>query len=81
MPDPYRLAVSLAKPVAAGDMAPGHAHAALICAAVQHERDTGRPAPGTHRLLRFMYRDHLRREQMRLAIADMHARWEAKRHG
>lgn len=74
MGSPYALAYSLAAPVAAGLLLAAEAQAALLVAALREERKTGRPAPGIHRLLHFMFRQRLEQERTRLAVEAMRER-------
>lgn len=76
--NPYGLPAELARPVARGLLGEGHAISALLIAALQRERVTPFGAADTYRGLRHLYRLHLERERMTRAIADQHARWEAR---
>lgn len=80
MGSPYALAYSLAAPVAAGLLLAAEAQAALLVAALREERKTGRPAPGTHRLLRFMFRQRLEQERTKRQVEAMHRHWRERRN-
>lgn len=81
--NPYGLPAELAKPVARGLLGEGEAVCALLVAALQRERVTPFGAADTYRGLRHLYRLHLERERMAMAIGAMKQRWAARenRHG
>jgi len=70
----YALARELAAPVAAGWLAPQDAKAALLVSAIRTQR------AGDFDLSLFLFRQHLRRERIKRDVADMHRRWQEKRH-
>ena len=81
--NPYGLPAELAKPVARGLLGEGQAVCALLVAALQCERVTPFGAADTYRGLRHLYRLHLERERMALAISAMRRHWAERenRHG
>lgn len=81
--NPYGLPAELARPVARGLLDEGHAVCAMLVAALRRERVTPFGAADTYRGLRHLYRLHLERERMAMAVAAMKQRWAERenRHG
>jgi hypothetical protein len=77
--NPFSLASELARPVAAGTLHPQEAKAALLVQAIRRRR------PDDFDLSLFLFRQQLRRERIKRAVAAhqaaMERRWQEKRHG